>query len=300
MLTFEKVRWLIQISPNHFFSKNGSRNQIENIEKRDDLLEEPLSEVVPQAAKLIAEEVDTQINLSSQPSIQAHSRGYGLVGDSVIVIDTAQDKQGNNFYQVKFDASGIEGWVESKFVKFWNLDEALIQLSRLSKNQVKELLRLDGARVEGGEAGNGIFRVVLPGYLPNNYKLQKFSVENTSRKTESGAYTTLSGYYLTYVNSSNSCFTVSAYVPPAGVPVGTENIEVYAPSIGNLLLSYTKFDTYTGQATIQLDGFTGQPNGYIYDVFSPGNPTAGSDLKCSTANLKEIIKVVESLRFINP
>ncbi|PSR17813.1 hypothetical protein C8255_10675 [filamentous cyanobacterium CCP3] len=253
----------------------------------------------PKPAKLVAEDINARINLSARPSAQADSRGYGLVGDAVTLLNMAQDDQGQEYYQVKFDTSGAEGWIESSFIKIRDLNESLIQIAQIGQEDTKALIQLDGARVDATELRKDIFEVILPGYIPDGYELRQVLVQNGDKyQTEAGAYTTLAGYSLTYRDANNHCFTVGAYIPPSGAPVEIENIEVYSPALGNLLLTYAEFDEYTGQAKIQLDAITGQPDGYVYEFTSPGYRDEQNEL-CKTINLQEAIKIVESMDFIN-
>ncbi|NJL45995.1 MAG: SH3 domain-containing protein [Leptolyngbyaceae cyanobacterium SM2_3_12] len=70
----------------------------------------------PQKAQLIAAQPEAQINLRSQPSTDSRSKGYGLVGDPVQLLRSAQDSDGREWYYVKFEQSGAEGWVRGDFI----------------------------------------------------------------------------------------------------------------------------------------------------------------------------------------
>ncbi|MGD1942301.1 MAG: SH3 domain-containing protein [Leptolyngbyaceae cyanobacterium] len=69
-----------------------------------------------QSATLKAAQADAQINLREQPTTQAKSKGYGLVGDPIQLLKAAEGEQGLTWYYVKFDGSGAEGWVRGDFV----------------------------------------------------------------------------------------------------------------------------------------------------------------------------------------
>ncbi len=69
----------------------------------------------PQAAQLIAAQPESQINLRSQPSTTARAKGYGLVGDPVQLLRSAQGSDGTWDY-VKFERSGAEGWIRGDFI----------------------------------------------------------------------------------------------------------------------------------------------------------------------------------------
>ncbi|MEM6450338.1 MAG: hypothetical protein AAF703_08500 [Cyanobacteria bacterium P01_D01_bin.105] len=251
----------------------------------------------PQEAKLTADDTDVQINVASESSQQASSKGYGLVGDAVSVLDVTTGSDGTQWYQVKFEGSETVGWVEENFVKRWNIRESLLKGSQLNPAQAEKLMTVEGGRVQGGENGDGIFRVVLPGYVPNGFKLTDFSFGD--RKSESGAHIIGLEYFLTYEDSNNACFRVGAYVPPAGLPFGVETIEVYSPTLGKLLLNYTEFDEYSNQPKIELDSFSHLPGGYVYDFASPDAPLY-DEANCNTMELEEAVKVVKSLEYLNP
>ena len=69
----------------------------------------------PQAAQLIAAQPESRINLRSQPSTTASAKGYGLVGDPVQLLRSAQGGDGT-WYYVKFEQSGAEGWIRGDFI----------------------------------------------------------------------------------------------------------------------------------------------------------------------------------------
>ena len=70
----------------------------------------------PQSATLKAAQADAQINLREQPTTQATSKGYGLVGDPVQLQKAAEGEQGLTWYYVKFDGAGAEGWIRGDFI----------------------------------------------------------------------------------------------------------------------------------------------------------------------------------------
>ncbi|MBE9113987.1 SH3 domain-containing protein [Nodosilinea sp. LEGE 07298] len=69
----------------------------------------------PQAAQLIAAQPEAQINLRSQPTTSSSARGYGLVGDPVELMRSA-DRSDGTWYFVKFEESGAEGWIRGDFI----------------------------------------------------------------------------------------------------------------------------------------------------------------------------------------
>lgn len=69
----------------------------------------------PQASQLIAAQPEARINLRSQPSTDSPAKGYGLVGDPVMLLRSTQGSDGT-WYYVKFEKSGAEGWIRSDFI----------------------------------------------------------------------------------------------------------------------------------------------------------------------------------------
>lgn len=70
----------------------------------------------PKSAALTAQQADAQINLRAQPTTASASKGYGLVGDSVKLLQAAEGEDGLTWYYVKFSESGAEGWIRGDFV----------------------------------------------------------------------------------------------------------------------------------------------------------------------------------------
>ncbi|MEL6381996.1 MAG: SH3 domain-containing protein [Cyanobacteria bacterium J06626_18] len=74
----------------------------------------------PQPAVLIAQQPDAQINLRSQPTTQSGEQGYGLVGDAVQLLQSANGDGGYTWYYVRFNSSGTEGWIRGDFINTEN------------------------------------------------------------------------------------------------------------------------------------------------------------------------------------
>lgn len=70
----------------------------------------------PQAPQLVGGGAGTQVDVYSEPSYSANSPHYGLVGDRITVLNSAQGDDGRTWLQVQF-ASGAVGWVSSDFVQ---------------------------------------------------------------------------------------------------------------------------------------------------------------------------------------
>ncbi|MGD1908405.1 MAG: hypothetical protein ACFB0C_20780 [Leptolyngbyaceae cyanobacterium] len=87
----------------------------------------------PQPAVLTAADPQAQINLRSEPSVEARSEGYGLVGDSVTLLKTAATGGEVPWYYVKFpgaefEGSGAEGWIRGDFIDATGQTTASLQV----------------------------------------------------------------------------------------------------------------------------------------------------------------------------
>lgn len=71
----------------------------------------------PQSATLKAVQADAQINLRSQPTTQSSDKGYGLVGDAVTLLRSAQGEGDYTWYYVTFETSAAEGWIRGDFIE---------------------------------------------------------------------------------------------------------------------------------------------------------------------------------------
>ncbi|MGB3291891.1 MAG: serine/threonine protein kinase [Phormidesmis sp.] len=70
----------------------------------------------PQSPQLVGGAAGTQVDVYSEPSYAASSPHYGLVGDRITVLNSAQGDDGRTWLQVRFE-SGAVGWVSSDFVQ---------------------------------------------------------------------------------------------------------------------------------------------------------------------------------------
>jgi hypothetical protein len=177
--------------------------------------------------------------------------------------------------------------------------ESLIQMAQLNEEQVKILEDLDGvpfiSELSGGK--KGIFKVILPGYIPQGYSLHSLTFRKT-KPNQKGFYGALHSYQVNYKNANGQCFSVGAYIPPAGLPTGVKLIDVYSPALGNLVLISSEFDSDINQSRISLDPLKNQSGGYVYDFSSPSY--SSKNQQCKTINLQEAIKIVESLDYLKP
>jgi hypothetical protein len=75
---------------------------------------------IGRAATLVGQDRDSQINVRSSPSTSAPIQHYGLVGDSVTVLQETADVDGYTWYFVQFPTSQATGWVRGDLVALSN------------------------------------------------------------------------------------------------------------------------------------------------------------------------------------
>ena len=95
-------------------------------------------------ASLVAQDADAYINLRTEPTTQSAEKGYGLVGDRVSLLRSADGEGGYVWYYVRFDESGAEGWVRSDFIDASD-GQTTVAASRVTTDNGGEGLDLEGA-----------------------------------------------------------------------------------------------------------------------------------------------------------
>ncbi|MGG6237357.1 SH3 domain-containing protein [Nodosilinea sp. AN01ver1] len=118
----------------------------------------------PQAAQLIAAQPEAQINLRSQPTTNSDARGYGLVGDPVQLLRSAQASDGT-WYFVKFEKSGAEGWIRGDFI---NTEGRATPLSQRADTSSTCEGLMEGMTVTAFYDGNGFHLVRFVNMETNN------------------------------------------------------------------------------------------------------------------------------------
>jgi hypothetical protein len=74
--------------------------------------------VYPNApGELISKTPKTKINVRKSPGKEMQTVHYGRSGDKVSILYSGRDQVGLIWYQVKFEKSGVEGWVGNDFVR---------------------------------------------------------------------------------------------------------------------------------------------------------------------------------------
>ncbi|WP_253188435.1 DUF2927 domain-containing protein [Leptolyngbya sp. 'hensonii'] len=68
------------------------------------------------SAMLTTRSPNSRIKVRSAPTVEAQLVSYGWTGDAVKVLGEAQGQDGYIWYYVRFDTSGIEGWIRGDLV----------------------------------------------------------------------------------------------------------------------------------------------------------------------------------------
>lgn len=246
----------------------------------------------PQPATLIAQRQSTQINLAAQPSHQAKSKGYGLPGDSVDVINSATGDDGNRWYKVRFDVSEAEGWIENRYIQIGEVNTAVsensqndkISAANISPQEAQQMIAYD----QNNNYDNVAFKVIIPTYVPSGFR----SIVNV--EDEGGP-----SYSLFYIDNSNNCFEISALTTGFGSgAVDYSTRIVKSKALGNVELGYIQFDGITNQPSIGFDAGTVKGTIPSKQEYSFDSPTRRDG--CNTIDFEEAVKIVQSLEYLNP
>lgn len=237
---------------------------------------------------LIADQPDAQINLRSDKTASSASKGYGLVGDLVELIDASWGIDSFEWYYVKFRNSGAEGWIRRDFIQVNQNPLSASELELISKwsglttEQVNTMLALDKNNYLGLNV-----KIIVPGYVPSDFHVSQFSAEDDS---SFGPY-----YSIRYANQNGKCFAISGTSGGFGaVPLASDKIPITSLALGNVELEYTQFDEYSESPSLSLSGKGVIASVQEYDFVSP------ADNNCEIINTQEAIKIIGSLVYLNP
>jgi hypothetical protein len=65
---------------------------------------------------IVGEEPGSDVILRSEPSLDAEEMNYGIVGDSVDILDDAIGSDGYTWYYVEIPAVGSLGWIRGDYI----------------------------------------------------------------------------------------------------------------------------------------------------------------------------------------
>jgi len=143
----------------------------------------------PKGATLTAQETNSRINLRSEPNTGSTAKGYGLVGDSVQLLEAAPGENGLTWYYVKFDESGAEGWIRGDFINTGGpvaTDGGTVTIESFTSDE----LFASGAGgcgmtlLQPGQGGFVFFNGVEPGSMRMKFDGQMQTFTRTSQSGE--------------------------------------------------------------------------------------------------------------------
>lgn len=199
-------------------------------------------------------------SVSSQPTTTFTIRDYTVLAAKPKGDEKPRGNKANNSTDVSSAAEGIG------------------KKAKLTSEQVKKLRLLETRK----------FKAIIPTYIPTGFKVDKLNIEEKipCRKN------TYDTYSINYRNSSGSSFTItgaSNCCMCGAEPTKYKTRQLFSKTFGQIILEYTDFDqninaSYIG-ALIWLPNKTN-----VYYFYSNKN----------VISLKDAIKIVESLQYLNP
>lgn len=69
------------------------------------------------AGKIVGTDPNSRVNVRPEPSLDADTQSYGLVGEDIAIIAAATAADCGKWYQASFPASGHRGWINAEFAK---------------------------------------------------------------------------------------------------------------------------------------------------------------------------------------
>jgi len=174
----------------------------------------------------------------------------------------------------------------------------------LTSAQVQELISLN-SKVKGSEVK---VKFLVPTYIPSGFKIDIF--RSWYQQYGSSIFRG-PRYTIIYRSLRNSCFEISGGViqPIGDEPTKYESIvNVSSSTIGKVSIGYTDFDRENGRSYLgfiqSMNRINIGKNEYtfgspVYEVFSPQNGYKAIN-KCSRISVQEAVKIVESLKYLNP
>ncbi|MEL7005620.1 MAG: hypothetical protein AAFN93_23255 [Bacteroidota bacterium] len=183
----------------------------------------------------------------------------------------------------------IEPTIESEV----DTAESRGKLAKLLPNQVEQLLSS-----ESKSPNLGIERqpIVIPAYIPPGFEVSSLKI---SAHDEQYLY---NFYKIKYQNKDNSCFLIQDYAldgPVGEGPAVVDEIEgIQIPALNVLVnLGYSGFSRASSY-DFTIVSFTGI-GGHEYEFLSP-SLSENSSPDCTGIPIKESIKIVESLQYLDP
>ncbi|HLO47332.1 MAG TPA: hypothetical protein VK203_14410 [Nostocaceae cyanobacterium] len=165
---------------------------------------------------------------------------------------------------------------------------SVAKAAKLTPEQVNQLVSAGkNVHLENGKVKE--LQIVVPTYIPPGFKLDKFEVIG-------GVYPY---YEINYRNTNNGCFSFGAFTAPgAGSPGEYATVNATTPALGMVTIVYTDFDYYYNKPLVAFSYQSNIRDKEVgkYSFYSGSYPNSN----CNAVSLKEAIKIVESLQFLNP
>ncbi len=157
------------------------------------------------------------------------------------------------------------------------------RLAKLTDSQTQELLSF-----AKNNRYQRTFKIVLPAYIPDGYKVAKFNVGEGMGGPQ---------YEIEYQNSNNSCFRIDGSSGGwGGAPEDYEPVEVLSSALGKVVLEKTDFDRSYNMAKMNLvieAGLLISPQRYSFSTSWKAN-------SCTPVQVQDAVKIVESFQYLNP
>ncbi len=176
----------------------------------------------------------------------------------------------------------------SKSVDTLAQSQDIATLAKLTLSQVKKLVDLDKKKIE-----NSQLRVILPSYIPSEFRVDKVEVLNTDLEAN---------YTIIYRNLNNFCFYIKNSISgkkagqhyflleTARYRSGRETIYINSSVIGYGYLDIYNYGNISTNPSISLVSL--QNIGFKFE-----SPCTKNDRAITTS---KAVKIVESLQYLNP
>ncbi len=169
--------------------------------------------------------------------------------------------------------------------------------AKLTDSELEQLISLDKTKISRDGNRKHTFRVVLPTYIPDGFKVDGFIVREDHKHGHS--------YEIRYRNQNNTCFGLKADNGQWGGPVAeSETLEVLSQSLGLVILRHSSLDQISNS---YLDFRKDLPSPQsspktAYSFWSiTGSKYYTDNYKCKfSLSLQEGVHVIESLQYLTP
>jgi Domain of unknown function (DUF4367) len=165
-----------------------------------------------------------------------------------------------------------------------NSPYAIGKAAKLTTQEVQKLMSLEKSNLvlkDKLKMEKLKLKAIVPTYIPPGFEVKKLDASKESY----GHF-----YGIEYRNSSDSHFSINTACCFCGdEPLGYKEVEVYSRKLGKIIVAYTYFDNDINKSDLVC------ATSILY------NKNTGREYSFSgNVNIKEAIKIVESLQYLNP